>query len=446
MGREEIVKVFWSWQADRSPRLHKFLVRDALQDAIDRIVEADEVEPAERPEVDHDTLNEPGSPEIARVIHRKIRGAAVFVADMTPIAMTNPGMLRPNTPADKLPSPKHVQNPNVMIELGYAHHSIGQGRILLIANAAHYPGPDALPFDWRHRRGPLTYRLEEGATTEEISRVRTRLADEIVQILPAMLAVAAADLPPPPPILSRTSSETDAAIWKGGEAGVRYNESSIHQDWKTAHLADGPRLYVRVGIENWPGMTRQALGQRMISSDVRLWIGGGYGSSGLNENGAFAASQIVETDPDVFVAKGFTQWFAEDGEVWAVDRASFWQDGDQWYFAAQTPFAYIASLIDNAIRAMRGTVPMGRIEIELGASGLLGSSMTTGVRTDRTPALADRVSVRDIDTTWTYARRNALLLAFWNRLVDAYGRPSAPTLEAFEHMAAVSLTRDSEES
>lgn len=439
------MKVFWSWQADRSPRLHKFLVRDALQDAIDRIVEADEVEPAERPEVDHDTLNEPGSPEIARVIHRKIREAGVFVGDMTPIGMTDPQALRPSTPVDQLPPSKHVQNPNVMIELGYAHRSIGPSRIMLIANAAHYPGPEALPFDWRHRRGPITYRLEEGATPEEVDRARTRLAAEIAQILPSMLAVAAADLPAPLPILTRASSETDPAIWRGGEAGVRYNESSVHQDWKTAHLADGPRLYVRIGIERWPGITRQDLGQRMIASNVRLWIGSGYGSTGLNEDGAFTASQIIETDPDVFVAKGFTQWFADDGEIWAVDGASFWQEAGQWYFSAQAPFAYIANLLDNALRALRRAGATGRIEIELGAAGLLGSSMTTGMRTDRTPALADRVSVRDVDTSWTHARRNALLFAFWNRLVDAYGRTSAPSLEDFEQMAAVSLTRDPEE-
>ena len=47
----------------------------------------------------------PGSPDIVATILAKIEAAAVFVADVTPIAVS--------------PGGKHVANPNVLIELGY---------------------------------------------------------------------------------------------------------------------------------------------------------------------------------------------------------------------------------------------------------------------------------------------------------------------------------------
>jgi hypothetical protein len=106
----------------------------------------------------------------------KIAKAAVFVADITPVGMTDPEALQPNIDAKKRSEPKYLQNPNVMCELGYAEHALSQNRIILVANAAHYPGPSALPFDWRHRRGPNTYRLMDGATKEEISAESVRFS------------------------------------------------------------------------------------------------------------------------------------------------------------------------------------------------------------------------------------------------------------------------------
>ena len=58
-----------------------------------------------------------------------------------------------------------------------AERALSQRRIILVANGAHYPGPVALPFDWRHRSGAKVYTLKDGATKEEIKAEQTRFAE-----------------------------------------------------------------------------------------------------------------------------------------------------------------------------------------------------------------------------------------------------------------------------
>lgn len=436
------MKVFWSWQADLDPRLHQYLVRDALRDACDRLAAAAKVDGPLRPEVDHDTLGMSGTPDIVTGILRKIETAAVFIADMTPIGTTDPAALRPGTPPDELPPIKHLQNPNVMSELGYADRAIGQDRIILVANSARYPGPEALPFDWRHRRGPLLYTLADGATPAERRAVRNELTERFTAYLTPILAQVAAQQPAPPSLLAQQPSATDAALWEGAEDGISFNESLIHDERKTARLPEGPRLYVRLAPEGWTQQPRHLLMERMDRHEVKLWIGSGSGSSGSNGAGAFAASGIHAEDGG-YSARGVTQWFASNGEIWGIDTSAFGraEEGDDRPFAYRLPFPYLGRFLREAIGALRSFVPEGRIEIELGAAGLLASSLPGEYRGHRTPALADRVDVRDTASDWSSEKRNALLFRFWNELMDAYGQRSAPDLEAFERAAGVQLER-----
>ena len=55
-----------------------------------------EYEEAERPEVDHDTKNVAGTPDITKTILEEIATANVFVADMTPVGITDPAALQPS--------------------------------------------------------------------------------------------------------------------------------------------------------------------------------------------------------------------------------------------------------------------------------------------------------------------------------------------------------------
>ena len=111
------MKIFWSWQSDTHQPTGRYFVREVLRSVAEELEGKDNTDEAERPEasaetgeddagsnrieVDYDTLGVGGSPKIADKILEKIEAAAVFVADLTPIATTRAG--------------KMVPNPNVMI-------------------------------------------------------------------------------------------------------------------------------------------------------------------------------------------------------------------------------------------------------------------------------------------------------------------------------------------
>lgn len=172
-----IMKIFWSWQSDTPQNAGRHFVRAVIADLARSLNGEDDTEDAERPdtdddldeqmaddgrvEIDHDTHGVGGSPPIADTILRKIREAAVLVADVTPIAITTAG--------------KRVPNPNVMIELGYAMKVLGHERIVLVMNSAEGAALKYLPFDLRHWRAPITYKLRKDASEEQRMEVATEL-------------------------------------------------------------------------------------------------------------------------------------------------------------------------------------------------------------------------------------------------------------------------------
>ncbi len=81
--------IFWSWQSDLDSRVTRDLVRYALDEAIAML--AADIEEADRPSLTSDTQGVAGSPDIVATILRKIDEAAVFVGDVTPIAVSASG-------------------------------------------------------------------------------------------------------------------------------------------------------------------------------------------------------------------------------------------------------------------------------------------------------------------------------------------------------------------
>jgi hypothetical protein len=178
-----LMKIFWSWQSDTPQNTGRHFVRDVIADLARSLNGEPDTEDAERPEeeaedasseqltddgrieVDHDTHGVGGSPPIADTILRKIREAAVLVADVTPISTTAAG--------------KRVPNPNVMLELGYAMKVLGHERIVLVMNGAEGAALKYLPFDLRHWRAPIVYRLRKDANMEQ----RLDVAKELKEAL-----------------------------------------------------------------------------------------------------------------------------------------------------------------------------------------------------------------------------------------------------------------------
>jgi hypothetical protein len=140
------VRIFYSWQSDR--KQNRNFIRSALDAAIKELRQDLTLEePTRNIVADQDTQDVPGTPAIADTILTKIRSADVFVADLTFVASGEP-----KSDARQLP------NPNVMLEYGYALHSLGDSKIIGVFNEAH-GSPKDLPFDLAHRRWPIRFNL-----------------------------------------------------------------------------------------------------------------------------------------------------------------------------------------------------------------------------------------------------------------------------------------------
>jgi hypothetical protein len=147
-------KIFYSWQSDLPNRTNRGLIQSALEKATKDIRSDDSI--AIDPVVDRDTLGEPGAPDIAVTILRKIDEATAIVCDVSIVCRPDNGRACPN--------------PNVLVELGYALKSISSERVILVFNTA-YGDVSELPFDLRFKR-VVTYQMSED---EEPSHIRKLL-------------------------------------------------------------------------------------------------------------------------------------------------------------------------------------------------------------------------------------------------------------------------------
>ena len=168
--------VFWSWQGDLTKDSNRWFISHCLMKAVKQVNKTFDVVGRETVDLDEATKGEPGMAEIDQMIFKKIDECAVMVADVTPIIETKTG--------------KHVPNPNVLIELGYAMGARGLDHIIAIMNTS-YGNIDDLPFDIRNKR-ILYYHLKKNANenerNEECNNLIGKLKDAIKSNLDKVLS------------------------------------------------------------------------------------------------------------------------------------------------------------------------------------------------------------------------------------------------------------------
>lgn len=433
------MKVFWSWQSDRDPKLHHYFVRDAIKEACKLIASDPYYEEADRPEVDHDTKGVTGSPDIASTILGKIASANVFIADMTPVGMTDPATLQPGVEEEKRSEPKFLQNPNVMSELGYAERALTTSRILLVANGAHYPGAQALPFDWRHRSGAKTYVLPDGATKADIAAERKQFAKMLKACIQPILLAQASAKPEPREVVWQPTSASDPAVWHDADAGLQFRNRSMEEGRRQVQLASGKRIFARLVPAEWTVPPRADLEPRV--NGVGLVIRSRDGDWGLNSEGALSVWGRIDGERDAMQVWNATQWFRTTGEIWAVNVNSFTEHKDQLCFSSAIPFGPLDEFLAKAIAGIREMGGAGAIAIKLGAVGL-GDTVLPGEYPGRfVEAVGDGAAAEGTSEEWTATKRRELLRGFWNDLMDAYGEPpmSMPEFERAARLPALPL-------
>lgn len=293
------MKVFWSWQSDTPGKTGRHFVRKALENAIDQLqVEKDSLDEPDRPEteglhLDHDRKNLRGSPDLFPAIHDKIRKAAVFIGDVTPVAKTDGG--------------KQVMNPNVAIELGIALEAIGTDSVLFVMNTA-YGDRAAMPFDLAHKSGPIMYHLPEAASAADIAATGKKLSTELKEcIRPYFEAFT-----PKPALFELGEWEGKSTFAKGAELIVidTYRSRSP----TSIKLQSGGCIFLRVFPRcSIPALTVDQLVDlfggvelRVIAYDVSM-------SWGRTADGFVVYAVFRDGNPCRDYVKVFTS-----GEIWAV--------------------------------------------------------------------------------------------------------------------------------
>jgi hypothetical protein len=301
--------IFFSWQADTETHGGRNLIERALERAASRIGADTEVEDAIRDlAIDRDTKGVAGSPPIVDTIFLKIDRAAVFVPDLTFVGKR----------LDGRPTP----NPNVLVEYGWALKSLTHSRIVPVMNTAYgEPTGDAMPFDMRHLRNPLTYECEELARAEKRKQVRDQLGKELESAIRAVLSSQGfQDTLPKPQVFQAREAADGRGRFKSPDEPVGLAHDFVRGP-SQIRLAPGPAVWLRLmptidPMRTWSvNELETAMNSPPISPVSRGWTGASF----LRSGEGYGVYTVFSDAPELARALvfGFTT-----GEIWSVD--TYW--------------------------------------------------------------------------------------------------------------------------
>lgn len=393
--------IFWSWQSDLDPRVTRNLIRDALASAIEDL----HAELEERHELTSDTQGVPGSPDIVATILEKIDAAAVFVGDVTPVAVSAGG--------------RAVANPNVLIELGYAKRALGLKRVITVWNTA-FDGAhvDRLPFDMRGRRAPMAYHLAADATTEQLRAERTRLRKALGEALRLSIEVAAVAVSADPLPEWQPEGPASKAFWFDEGRPLLINEDG-EPGSKAVHA--GPYCYVRILPRHWSASAD--FGQSGTGPAI-LGETEGY-SWGMTRGGRITYSGSVRAAGKLPLTN-FAMHFKSTGEVWGVTPfATEGERGGMFFADAFVRAAY--EFIEANIGYLAASGAGGPYEVRMGMTDMSSMRWTTSTNWGGQPAALDP----DAEVRMTLAGNgeDEILSALdvgWGEIASAFGLPQPP--------------------
>lgn len=401
------MKVFWSWQSDTPANLNKEFVKEALTQALEQVSDDLGFTEAERPEVDHDTKGAPGLVAIVEEIFKKIEQATVFVGDVTYVGKTEKGRLLPN--------------PNVLIELGHALTSVGYEGIILVANSAFGGAVEDLPFDLRHRRGPITYKLPAGATPEQRAKALQKLTEALVVALTSNLGAAIVKRDADVTFDLHPSRPGDRSTWLQPKESVTHTDTfnGTRKEWTVLDL---PRAYMRLVPAKWASKPSR---DDVSNANLRVMGRLRAGDFGPNTHGYVAVGFAGPRSQDI---SGITQWFHKTGELWGFTNAATFEPGDG---KRHLSGPYIAKHWDEfllqGLRFFDRFGASGLIRVEAGVVGIDNTYHCDDDCLIRCmPSHQHEVFLERSERNWTPDNRRSFITDLYNQLLDAFGRPPVP--------------------
>jgi hypothetical protein len=401
------MKIFWSWQSDRTGKVTRNVVHDALGRALLALGDELELAPSDRPELDHDTKNSPGMAAIADTIFDKIRQSAVFVGDVTSVGKSEGG--------------RDLPNPNVLIELGWAWAHLSHENIILVANKYYGPKkPEQLPFDIRHRRAVVFYQLAKDADADTIEATTVKLSEDLREALRLSLTDWLATKASTTGPSGKPSRSGDPSVWF--EKGTPLKHQPWHGGGSTQEVVptEARRIYARVVPEAFANGNPKAAAVHSYQGNrgaTALRPVGPYTSAdgGLNTDGVLRYS-LSGNGGETWSA---TQWFRETGEIWSYDTYRL-EDG-KFYFGSV--LGDLMDFVRTCLEILESFGATGQIRIEVGAVGLFGTTWPGQFAHERSNALLDTFRVTHSRRRWDAGALLDLMVDVSSEIMEAYGRP-----------------------
>lgn len=156
--------VFYSWQSDLPNSSNRGFIESCIKSAIKELKMSEHFHLELN--LDRDTKDELGTPDIVSTIFSKIDRSKIFIADISII--------------NSISEDRKTANPNVLFELGYASKVLGWDKIICLFNTD-YGDFNDLPFDLKFRR-PLSYGLK-GQEKNKVKERLTKIIKETIQTL-----------------------------------------------------------------------------------------------------------------------------------------------------------------------------------------------------------------------------------------------------------------------
>ena len=421
------MNVFYSWQSDTEQSTGHYLIRDALQDAINELHEELSLEEADRSKLEHDTKGLTGAPAIAEAILAKIDACDVFAADVTVV-----GAVTATEKTDEEDA-KALINSNVAIELGYALKSRGADTFLLVMNTA-YGGPEKLPFDLQHRRWPILFDLPSDAGRSEIKKARK---DLVSSLKPALRTFIDAGTKPREEALFEALPATvsPAHYFDPNELLV---PEDVMRGWPGSRCVETALLYVRmypkVAVERWSVSETSDLLSNSDVGPMRRGIGNGW-SPTRNRFGGIVYSSYGEERNILSCTQVF-----RTREVWGFEVETLMHTGEYNRKIVQViPARQYEEVFSDAIKrylnfaksSLAYSLP---VIVEAGASNVKGFYMEMAPKyVERLwgPINHDHIQKRCELVGWDKKDVDQLLLEIFEEFFDAVGERRPAGLNGF---------------
>ena len=168
------VSIFYSWQSDLPNNKNRGMISNCIDKATKQLLKTCPKVTAF--ELEMDSRNESGTPDLVKNIFEKIDNCDIFVADISII----------NSNSHKENNERPTPNPNVLLELGYAAKTIGWSNIICVYNSE-FARVEDLPFDIKFRK-PLIY-----DTGNDLSKSRIILTKALMSSIEDIIDIRISD-------------------------------------------------------------------------------------------------------------------------------------------------------------------------------------------------------------------------------------------------------------